>query len=115
MADDSKLREFTHYNACFDWYHSLFTEKQQALFKAYFHYDLSLQEIADDHHISKAAVSDALRQMKEKLDSLEAEFQLLKRTAAMMDMLKDAPASLRESLLALWQPRKDEGDNADHD
>ena len=113
MADDSKLSDYTFFNACFDWYYSLFTDKQTQLFDAYFHYDLSLQEIADDHHISKAAVSDALRQMKEKLDSLEAEFQLLKRTEAMMDMLKSAPDSLRESLLALWQPRKDEGDDAD--
>jgi predicted DNA-binding protein YlxM (UPF0122 family) len=115
MADDSKLREFTHYNACFDWYQSLFTAKQKALFQAYFHYDLSLQEIADDHHISKAAVSDALRQMKEKLDSLEAQFQFLKRTEAMVEILKNAPATLRESLLTLWQPRKDKGDESKHD
>ncbi len=105
MADDSKLSDYTFFNACFDWYYSLFTDKQTQLFDAYFHYDLSLQEIAEQHGISKAAVSDALKQIKEKLTHLEANFQLVSRQKEMAKHMLDLPVSTQEALQALWQPR----------
>jgi hypothetical protein len=105
MADDSKLSDFTFYNACFDWYYPLFTDKQTQLFDAYFHFDLSLQEIAQQHGISKAAVSDALKQIKEKLTSLESHFQLVTRIKDMETLLQDLPTATQVSLRALWQPR----------
>lgn len=115
MADDSKLTDYTFYNACFDWYYPLFTDKQVALFDAYFHYDLSLQEIATEAGISKAAVSDALKQIKEKLTILESQFQLVQRHEAMKQAIKDFPQTTQATLLDLWQPRDRKRKHRHHD
>lgn len=105
MVDASKLQEFERYNQLFDWYKSLFTEKQITLFQAYYHFNLSGQEIAEQFGITKAAVSDTLLTIKDRLDALEQSFQLVKKMQKMQVLLQHADASLRDALLALWQPR----------
>jgi uncharacterized protein len=104
MADDSKLQEVERYNQLFDWYKPLFTHKQITLFEAYFHFNLTGQEIAEQFGITKAAVSDTLMTMKQKLDQLEDDMMLVKKMHAMQTLLANVDDDLRESLLSLWQP-----------
>jgi predicted DNA-binding protein YlxM (UPF0122 family) len=104
MADDSKLLEFERYNQLFDWYKPLFTNKQQTLFEAYFHFNLTGQEIAEQFDITKAAVSDTLMTMKQKLDQLETDLMLVKKMQSMQTLLVHVDDDLRVSLLSLWQP-----------
>jgi predicted DNA-binding protein YlxM (UPF0122 family) len=104
MADDSKLLEFERYNQLFDWYKPLFTDKQQTLFEAYYHFNLTGQEIAEQYGITKAAVSDTLMTMKQKLDQLEGDLMLVKKMHAMQTLLATVDATLKDALMALWQP-----------
>ena len=104
MADDSKLQELERYNQLFDWYKPLLTDKQHTLFEAYFHFNLTGQEIAEQFGITKAAVSDTLMTMKQKLDQLEDDMMLVKKMHAMQTLLANVDDELRLSLLSLWQP-----------
>jgi predicted DNA-binding protein YlxM (UPF0122 family) len=61
MAIDKKVERVLYLNELFVLYGKLLTTRQQEVFKMYYNFDLSLQEIADELKISKAAVSDNLK------------------------------------------------------
>jgi len=63
----------------FDCYKGLLSASQQAIFSAYYDYDLSLGEIAEDRKISRAAVSDALHKGFAKLLTVEKEVGFAKK------------------------------------
>ena len=74
------LEKKTFYNSLFDYYNTLLTEKQKIYFQGYYFEDLSLQEIANIHNVSRAAVHEqiqktyiALEQYEEKLGLLDKE------------------------------------------
>lgn len=74
------LEKKTFYNNLFDFYSVLLTEKQKTYFQSYYFDDLSLQEIATIHNISRAAVHEqiqktyiALEQYEEKLGLLDKD------------------------------------------
>lgn len=62
-----------------DFYESLLTEKQNEVLSMYYEEDLSLQEIADDLGISKAAVNDVLKRSLSQLNYYEDKLELLKK------------------------------------
>ncbi len=64
-------------NALFALYEPLFTQKQIAYFKEYYHEDFSLQEIAERHDVSRNAVHDQLKKVAENLLDYEAKLHLL--------------------------------------
>lgn len=53
------------------------TKTQQELCEAYFYYDLSLSEIAENRQISKQAVSDQLKRCLEKMEFMEDHLHVL--------------------------------------
>ncbi len=61
----------------FDEYKELLTSSQKDIFSDYYLFDLSLSEIAENHHISKAAVSDSLHKSLAKLDEYENKLHIL--------------------------------------
>lgn len=63
----------------FDIYSGLLTTKQRLFFEHYFFYDLSLNEIAAQNHISPQAVSDLLKRTAKLLEDYEANLNLLER------------------------------------
>lgn len=76
MNDESLLkREETL--VLFDEYKELLTKSQQDVFSDYYLYDLSLSEIAENHGISKAAVSDSLHKSLSKLDEYENKLHIV--------------------------------------
>ncbi len=68
-----------HYrmNALLDHYAPLLTEKQQDICELYYRNDYSLQEIAEEQGISRAAVHDTLKRCRNELEDYEKKLHLL--------------------------------------
>ena len=65
-------------NNLFDIYKELLTKKEQDTFISYYIEDLSLSEIGENNHISKASVSKTLKQAENKLKHYEDVLALSK-------------------------------------
>ncbi len=65
-------------NRLFALYEPLFTKKQIDYFKAYYYDDYSLNEIAELHDVSRNAVHDQLKRVRQQLEQFEAKLSLLK-------------------------------------
>ncbi len=76
MNEDS-LEKREEALALFDEYKELLTASQKDIFSDYYLFDLSLSEIAENHSISKAAVSDSLHKSLAKLDEYENKLHIL--------------------------------------
>ena len=61
------------YGELLDLYGPLLSETQKEVLEDYFGYNLSISEIATNRHISRAAVEDAIKKGKKKLDTLEKQ------------------------------------------
>ena len=71
------MEDFIYYSSLFDYYGELLSNKEKEYFKEYFFENLSLQEIADNHKISRNAVSKTLKTAKEKMIYYEKKLKLL--------------------------------------
>lgn len=60
----------------FDIYKEMLTDKQRDVFEKYYFLDLSLAEIAEQLEISRAAVSDKLKNTKKQLYDLEQKIKV---------------------------------------
>ena len=58
-------------------YGSMLTEKQFSMLKAYYDFDCSLAEIADEYEISRQAVRDNIKRAENSLLEFEKKFKLL--------------------------------------
>ena len=58
-------------------YGKLLTEKQEEMLKAYYDFDCSLKEIADEYGISRQAVRDNIKRAEISLYEFESKFGLL--------------------------------------
>jgi len=65
--------------ALFDLYQDLLTEKQVAYMKDYYYDDLSLQEIAENHGVSRNAVHDQIKKTVKKLEQFEHALSLYEK------------------------------------
>lgn len=62
-----------------DYYGDLLTKHQRDILEEYFNEDLSMNEIADNYHISKSAVQDLIKRSIEQLNSFEKALKLLQK------------------------------------
>ena len=58
-------------------YGKMLTEKQEAMLKAYYDFDCSLAEIADEYGISRQAVRDNVKRAELSLYEFESKFGFL--------------------------------------
>ena len=65
------MEDFVYYNALFDIYSALLTDKEVESFEDYYHEDLSLAEIADAKNISRSAVQKTIKNVLDKLKYYE--------------------------------------------
>lgn len=65
-------------NELMDWYGSLLTEKQLEIARFYYQEDLSLSEIAEHTHSSRAAIHESLKRTEELLEGYESKLNCLK-------------------------------------
>ncbi|MDD3341482.1 MAG: sigma factor-like helix-turn-helix DNA-binding protein [Bacilli bacterium] len=88
-----------YYIDLFDFYGSLLTEKQQEYFTEYYHHDLSLSELADNHEISRNAIHKQIKDAEHKLDFYEEKLSLYKKKKelyAIIEKIEDK--KIREEL-----------------
>lgn len=71
------MEEILYYNALYDCYKSLFTEKQQSYFEGYYFYNLSFGEIAENEGVSRNAVYKQVKDVCERLKDYEGKLHLL--------------------------------------
>lgn len=67
-------------NLLIDYYGSLLTKHQLSILDDYFKDDLSMNEIAENNNISKAAVSDLIKRSVTQLKDYEAKLKLIKQS-----------------------------------
>ena len=73
------------YLELFDIYSPLLTEKQAELFEAYYSFDLSLSEIAEDKGVTRQSVADSLKKTRSELDDLERKLQVWSMKSALRE------------------------------
>lgn len=73
----------------YEYYGKLLTLKQQGFFEDYFYENLTMEEISENHGISKNAVSKQLITIKEKLYYYEEILKLKYKNNIIKDILKD--------------------------
>lgn len=81
------MEEFLYYNALFDIYGSLLTEKEQASFHDYYQEDLSLGEIAEMKCISRSAVAKTIKTVLDKLNYYEDNLHVYKKNKLLQDVM----------------------------
>jgi uncharacterized protein len=84
MPKISALQSHDTVNRLLDAYAPLLTVRQQQIMDYYFRYNLSLQEIAKELKISRAAISEAIKQAKVYL----SQFELIIGMVGMKEKLK---------------------------
>lgn len=90
-------------NMLLDFYGALLTNKQSEYMQLYFNDDLSLQEIATIHDVSRNAIYDNIKRTMEQLENYEEKLQLytkfLKRQeiiTKMKEQVKDNPIIIND-------------------
>ena len=73
------------YLELFDIYSPLLTEKQAEMFEAYYSFDLSLSEIAEDKGVTRQSVADSLKKTRLELDDLERKLQVRSMKSALRE------------------------------
>ena len=73
----------------YDYYGELLSDKQREYFELYYFDNLSLQEIADNHNISKNAVSKALKEAKNNLEYYESILKLIDNNNKIKNILSE--------------------------
>lgn len=77
-------------NILIETYGSLLTKKQLAIMKDKYEFDLSLQEIATNYHISRSAALDSINVSTKKLEEYETKLQFIKKKEKVLNIIKDS-------------------------
>lgn len=103
MPKRQLLSEMNLINGLLDVYGPLLTHLQQAMMSDYYRFNLSLQEIADQRHVTRAAVSDALSQAKRHLMTFEKTLKVLALQTRLKSWIDDdtLPTSIKKKLIEL--------------
>ena len=90
-------------NGLLDVYGPLLTHLQQAMMSDYYRFNLSLQEIADQRQITRAAVSDSLTQAKRHLMKFEKTLKVVALQTTLKTWIDDEtiPTNLKKKLIEL--------------
>ena len=74
----TNLEETIRYSELLMLYQGLLSPTQKDILDDYFSYNLSISEIAENRHITRSAVEDAVKKGKRKLDEYEEKLCSLK-------------------------------------
>ena len=79
------------------YYGGLLTKSQQSYFEDYYYNDLSLGEIASNHHVSRQAVYDNLRRCRKLLKNYEDNLHVQRDYNMIEDKLTEVVVALKKS------------------
>ncbi len=82
------MKNFVYYNALFDIYSSLLTDKERDNFEDYYQEDLSLSEIAEEKNISRSAVQKTIKNVIEKLEYYEDKLHVYSNNCKLAESLE---------------------------
>ena len=85
----TNLEETIRYSELLMLYQGLLSPTQKDILEDYFSYNLSISEIAENRNISRAAVEDAIKKGKKKLDQFEDELGSLKALEVIHEIKND--------------------------
>lgn len=77
------------------YYGSLLTKGQQDYFEDYYYNDLSLGEIADNHHVSRQAVYDNLKRSSKALEKYETKLHMAQDYQKFSKLAQQISAALK--------------------
>lgn len=83
------MKDVLKYNKLFDNYKKLLKEDEIKIFSDYYEEDLSMQEIADNYGISKAAVGKRIKTVEEKLNNYEDSLNIVKNNEILEKLLSE--------------------------
>ena len=84
-------------NLLLDYYGTLLTKHQLSILDDYFKYDLSMNEIAENRKISKAAVSDVIKRSVVQLENYESKLKLIKQSKKLDKIISELENGDNES------------------
>ncbi len=90
------MDEITRQALLFDFYGSLLTEKQRAIYDLYYQQDLSLGEIGEIQGVSRQAVHDLLKRTEELLNYYENKLALIRKYLAGKEIIKEISQRVSE-------------------
>ncbi|MCR5505652.1 MAG: DNA-binding protein [Bacilli bacterium] len=86
------ISQAVRYNDLLSLYGKLLSETQRAILEDYYSFNLSISEIAENRNVSRAAIEDAMKKGKKKLDEIEGQvgnYAVLKRIEEMKNTTKE--------------------------
>ena len=83
------MKKLVHYNELFDVYKKLLKEDELEIFTDYYEEDFSMQEIADNIHLSKSAIGKKIKTIESKLDFYEQALEIVKKNKMLEDVLEE--------------------------
>lgn len=103
MRKRNTLTDFARLNTLLDTYGALLTTHQAAVMSDYYRFNLSLQEIAEQRKVSRAAISDTLKQAKQSLSKYEKVLGLVHTQASLLKFVEDPlmPSKIKGQLKKL--------------
>ncbi len=87
------MKDIVYYARLLDTYGGILTEKQYDMLDSYYCNDLTLDEIAQNHCISKQAVHYAIKNAEDKIEKLESQLHILEK----YDMLEKKLSALKSN------------------
>lgn len=90
------MKDVVKYAKMLDIYGGLLTEKQYDILDSYYARDLTLEEIAENHGISRQAVHFAVKSATEKIESFEESLSIM----AKYDALEESITNARDKALS---------------
>lgn len=87
------MKDIVGYARMLDIYGGILTEKQYDILESYYCRDLTLEEIAENHAVSRQAVHYAMKNAEEKIQKLESQLHIMEK----YDMLEKKLTEVRAS------------------
>ena len=85
-------------NNLYDYYGSLFTDKQQRYFEDYYFADLFLSEIAENNQVSRNAVHGQIKIVEEKLLFYEEKLKLYEKSLKIKELIQGLDQETRKKI-----------------
>lgn len=83
------MKDVLKYNKLFDVYKKLLKDSEQEIFIDYYEEDLSMQEIADNHGISRSAIGKTISNIEKKLENYEKSLNIVKNNEILESILEE--------------------------
>ena len=83
------MKDVLKYNKLFDVYKKLLKEDEIKVFSDYYEEDLSMQEIADNYNVSKAAIGKKIKNIEKKLENYEESLNIVENNNILEELLEE--------------------------